>query len=505
MAQRLQQKRSSISGRRPDASYLEPGELAVNTNAGDPGLYFEGNDGSIIKAGPTAVSLTQPSSAVGYGHGENWYETGNKELNLWSSSKNEWEKVLAPTYGGAEQLIYVGTEFPEATDDLSNDGRTRPFSSFNRACMEVARRSILQGRSDEPKQGKYTIVLLPGTNIARNEPGVGMADFTEDLSAFVENQEISAAILRRFNPVEGGIVVPRGCSIVGMDPHKSNIHPTFYPRWSREEFVNLDPLESMVPRSAIFHVSGDSMINRVTFRDKVGSLQVTGIGGDFGEVAVLETLQPHGIRTLILDESGSAVVDGDFVYLRYPDLVPRLNQGIRSAEEGFYWAQPLTDKTLVLRRVLDLSALLRRDLPSSPSPGSTPNDFLSLTVSLKTHHRLSAVKFASRSILQEYYTKIQYAFAELNFGGAIDDSEVTSREYNLGIALPANPDLTVDDVSHRVPTVREASLLSNYGMCGLTADGSLVEGLKQINCFDFRYKRFQNDPDVYEVFYDGSW
>ena len=239
MAQRLQQKRSSIAGRRPDASYLEPGELAVNTNAGDPGLYFEGNDGSIVKAGPTAVSVSEPASVVGYGNGENWFETGNKELNVWSASKNEWEKVLSPSYGGAEQLIYVGTEFPEATDDLSNDGRSRPFASFNRACREVARRSILQGRSDEPKQGKFTIVLLPGTNIARNEPGIGMETFNDEVGSFVENQEMTVDLLRKFNPTEGGIVLPRGCSIVGMDPHKCEVHPTFYPRWSREEYENL--------------------------------------------------------------------------------------------------------------------------------------------------------------------------------------------------------------------------------------------------------------------------
>ena len=502
MAQRLQQKRSSIAGRRPDASYLEPGELAVNTNASDPGLFFEGNDGSIVKAGPTAVSVTEPSSAVGYGHGENWYETGNKELNVWSASEGEWETVLAPTYGGSEQLIYVGTEFPEATDDLSNDGRSRPFASFNRACMEVARRSILQGRSDEPKQGKFTIILLPGTNIARNEPGIGMENFNDEVGSFFENQQMSVDLLRKFNPVNGGIVLPRGCSVVGMDPHKSKIHPTFYPRWSREEF---ESGATMVPRSSIFHATGDSLINRLSFGDKIKNISITNIEGEFGEVATLHTLEPHGVRSLILDESGTNVLDGDFVYLNYPPLVPRTNQGIRSVDETYYWAEPITDKTLRIRRVLDLSAILRRELPSTYSPGSVPNDFFSLTVSLKTHHRLSTIQFASEPVLQEYYTKIQYAFSELNFGGAIDDSEINDSEINVGIALPSVADTSVDDVTHRVPTIREVSILSNYGMCGLTADGSAVGGMKQISCYDLRYKGFQNDPDVYEVFYDGVW
>ena len=72
MAQRLQHKRSSVAGRRPDNRYLEPGELALNTNASDPGVYFELNDGTIAKAGPTSIGLTPPESEVGYGTGETW-------------------------------------------------------------------------------------------------------------------------------------------------------------------------------------------------------------------------------------------------------------------------------------------------------------------------------------------------------------------------------------------------------------------------------------------------
>ena len=67
MAQRIQNKRSSIAGKRPDGSYLEPGELALNTNASDPGVYFEVNDGSVVKAGPTYIGDSQPLSNIAYG------------------------------------------------------------------------------------------------------------------------------------------------------------------------------------------------------------------------------------------------------------------------------------------------------------------------------------------------------------------------------------------------------------------------------------------------------
>jgi hypothetical protein len=88
MAQRIQNKRSSLQGKRPDGSYLEPGEIALNTNASDPGLFFESNDGSIIKVGPTAIGDTAPVSEVGYGKGEMWLDTSGASniLKVWDGT-----------------------------------------------------------------------------------------------------------------------------------------------------------------------------------------------------------------------------------------------------------------------------------------------------------------------------------------------------------------------------------------------------------------------------------
>ena len=145
MAQRIQNKRSSLQGKRPDGSYLEPGEIALNTNAVDPGLFFEANDGSIIKAGPTSVGLNAPNSEVGYGRGEMWYDQGNAVTKLWDEDQQRW--VVASPPGGAPQFtVFVNSQSAEASDDLSNDGNSRPFATLNRACIEVARRSILRRR-----------------------------------------------------------------------------------------------------------------------------------------------------------------------------------------------------------------------------------------------------------------------------------------------------------------------------------------------------------------------
>jgi hypothetical protein len=503
MAQRLQQKRSSIKGKRPDQSYLEPGELAVNTNAGDPGLFFEGNDGSVVKVGPTAMSETAPGTDIGYGHGENWFDQGNKVLNLYDSNLDSWVTAISPLYGGAETLLFVGTEFPEATDSLSNDGSARPFASLNRACMEVARRSILQGRSDDAKDSKFTIVLLPGENIVRNEPGIAIESFQQNFPALTEDQDLTLDQLRQFNPVEGGVVLPRGTSIVGLDANKSNVRPSYYPSWTRLAYETEDV--TVDPRTAFFHASGNSYINTVTFRDKIGTMSIETISGDASEPALLKTLDPHGLAHLELNEDGTQVTYGDLVNVQYPDLVSRTNAGKDTIPEGLYWADPVDEKTLRLRSQVGLNVVLRSEVPSSPSPGTVPQEFLTLAYDLKSHHRLSAVKFASSRILENYYTKIQFAFSQIDFGGAIDDSEVTSSEINIAVELLSKATPAVDDTTDRSGFVKDCSLNSNYGLCGLTCDGLLVEGLKSFESNDFNYRSFQNDPEVYEVFYNKHW
>ena len=157
MAQRIQLKRSSIPGKRPDASYLQAGELALNTNGSDPGVFFETNTGSIAKVGPTAVSVDAPVTEVGYGPGEGWLDSGNNTFKVYSSAATKWISAQSPTFSGSTKLIFVGTAFPEATDDLSNDGSARPFATLNRAVVEVARRSILQNRIDDVFNDKFVI------------------------------------------------------------------------------------------------------------------------------------------------------------------------------------------------------------------------------------------------------------------------------------------------------------------------------------------------------------
>ena len=73
-------KRSSILGKRPTGANLEAGEIGLNTNSNDPGLFFEVNDGSVVKAGPTAYLTEPPTSTPALG--ELWVDRDTKTLNI---------------------------------------------------------------------------------------------------------------------------------------------------------------------------------------------------------------------------------------------------------------------------------------------------------------------------------------------------------------------------------------------------------------------------------------
>ncbi len=499
MAQRIQLKRSSILGKRPTGQYLEPGELALNTNQADPGLFFETNSGDIAKVGPTHIGVQPPASDVGYGNGETWLDSGNGTFNVWVPALNKWTPIQSPFFGGATTAIFVGSEFPEASDDLSNDGIARPFATLNRAMLEVARRSILAGRADDLYNGRFTILLLPGRNIVYNEPGVTLGEFEEQITGFVEDQPITQSILRLFNGPDGGLLVPRGTSIVALDLRKTVLQPTYYPFWSRTLF-EVDP-SLIEARSSILKWTGNSYFTSFTFKDKVDEVSVTQISGSGDDTAILRSIRPHGFRTLVTSTSSSnEIISADRVTLTYPVGVSQLYQGKTVTAAGEYYADPINTYEFRLRRVTDASVLVRSELPEFGSPGANPPEFAIITYTNTSHHRLTALEFATQPELNVYYSKAQRAFSLLTFSGTVNNAEVAQGETTIVANTPAVPDFEVDTVDNSSPYIFNCSLRSDWGMSAANVDGSKVLGFKSALFCNFTVVSLQNDSEVYEIY-----
>ena len=160
-------------------------------------------------------------------------------------------------------ILYVSPNDLDATDDIENQGNSmgRPFKTIQRALIEAARFSYQRGL-DNDRFGKTTIMLYPGDHIIDNRPGlipITASSFdqrngvvTGDFPPFStsSNFDLSSASndLYKLNSVHGGVIVPRGTSIVGMDLRKTKIRPLYVP----------NPENSNIERSAIFRVTGGS-------------------------------------------------------------------------------------------------------------------------------------------------------------------------------------------------------------------------------------------------------
>ncbi len=94
----IQILRSGVEKKRPNPETLFPGQLAVNIDPAEPGLYFADTDGSLRKVGPCHVGPEPPNSGVPQSYhggncvGEMWYDTTEGALNIWDGFS--WFAIL---------------------------------------------------------------------------------------------------------------------------------------------------------------------------------------------------------------------------------------------------------------------------------------------------------------------------------------------------------------------------------------------------------------------------
>lgn len=154
------------------------------------------------------------------------------------------------------KILHVNPENLDASDSITNDGSTpfTPFKTLNRAALEAARYSYQIGLEND-RFNFCTIVLYSGEHFVDNRPGLAIQDngtaylrngSTTTLSQFdlttVLDITDPANKLFLLNSAYGGLIIPRGTSIVASDLRKTTIRPLYVP----------DPRNENIERSAIF-------------------------------------------------------------------------------------------------------------------------------------------------------------------------------------------------------------------------------------------------------------
>ena len=228
----------------------------------DTGVFSSG-DGQIDFVSNGAVKLSVNSSGLVLPTGS----TGSS-INITNSLRN----------------IYVSANDTLATDSLTNNGRSmnRPFKTIERAILEAAVQSWQNGPGDEA--GEYgadlfeffTIIVFPGEYTIDNRPG----DAT-NANVLVKTSYTDATLMEniyKMNAVSGGVIVPRGTSIVGLDLRKTIFRPKYVP----------SPVDNSAGNTALFRVTGGCYFWQFTVKDtnlgnntyKSATATYTGSGAD---------------------------------------------------------------------------------------------------------------------------------------------------------------------------------------------------------------------------------
>jgi len=501
-------KRSSVLGKRPTSANLEAGEIGLNTNSNDPGIFFEVSDGSVVKAGPTSYLSAAPTPTPSLG--ELWVDTDTKALNI-GTNQNLWQKVAAPFLGGTNGFtVFVAPEYENATDSLTNDGQTVPFITINRAIIEVTKR-IIQDTISGLSLGnnKYLILLAPGRHCVVNSPGKSVDTFSVNYNNPV--QQVTQEGLSQFNTINGGLILPRGVSIIGLDLKKCEIYPTYVPKYTHPAFPNpyqqtpTSPVYANQPSSSIFSWSGNTYLSNFTGLDKIESRNVVDVSPQDGtNYALFTSAQPHGLGF------------DDFVQVSFVDSSVQVSGQF---QEGQYYTYPVTSYQFLL------STSPWNSQAASPVPAFTVTSQLATKLEVKniypyfvptngvyethnySHHRLSLIKNASFSQLNEFYVKVQKAYSNF-FGNTVFSNLVSAPEVEI-VAPTTNEypkNITTNSTDNTSPYQNMVNHRSDYGMANgdYNYEGTEISGFKSVIVNSSTAVVLQKDPVAYEVYSSSS-
>jgi hypothetical protein len=416
-------------------------------------------------------------------------------------------------------ILYVDPNSLDSTDSIENQGNslTRPFKTIQRALLEASRFSYQRGLNND-RFDKTTIVLYPGEHVVDNRPGwipdvaspagfrLRSGESSGNLSPFNLSSNFDLTTtdndLYKMNSIHGGVIIPRGTSIVGMDLRKTKIRPRYVP----------NPENDQIERSCVFRVTGacylwqftilDANPNTICFKDYTTNTFVPNFshhklaGFEYADganhVSIQDDFYPSGLNYAVTDLQ---------MYYQKISVVYGQSSG-RPIEPDYPSStidiQPIIDEyRIVGSRGIEVGIT---SIKSGNGVTATP---------------IITVDFATETDQFNVDTPIQInGVGASGYDGQYVVSEVLSStqiRYQVQNS-PLNPlpniagatvNISVDTVTSASPYIFNITLRSVWGMCGLLADGSKAEGFKSMIVAQFTGIGLQKDDNAF-VKYDST-
>ncbi len=424
---------------------------------------------------------------------------------------NKLENFIKNTEG---RILYVNPNDLDSTDAIENQGNslTKPFKTIQRALLEAARFSWVKGNDNDIIE-KTTILLYPGEHVIDNRPGYGIIndagtakavspsgaktlaqnELTLDSSTNFDLTQ-DANDLYKFNSIHGGVVVPRGTSLVGLDLRKTKVRPKYVP----------NPTDDTIGTSCIFRITGGCYFWQFTTFDGNENGVVFTDNKDFGDankakptfshhkLSIFEYADgitvPSGFTLTDLEQYYSKlsnafnIPSGRNIDQKYPE-VPGGFAPVRPEYEivGAFGTDPVAINTII------------------SGNGATPG--VVVTVTTTTPHGLNAgtpIKIKGVGV------------ADYNISTVVTDVDENNDKvftYALPFVranLPASPSsagatvtIETDTVSGASPYIFNCSLRSVWGMNGMHADGAKATGFRSVVAAQFTGVSLQKDDRAF--------
>jgi hypothetical protein len=427
---------------------------------------------------------------------------------------NRLENFLKSARG---KILRVNPENLDSTDAITNDGSSpfTPFKTINRALMEASRYSYQIGFGND-RFNFCTILLYSGEHLVDNRPGAVIEDDGTTLlrngSNIIINQfDINTVLditdpnnkLYLLNSVNGGLIVPRGTSIIAQDLRKTIVRPLYVP----------DSKNNEIERSAIFRITGASFFYGFSVLDAnptgfcYRNYNTSKVTPNYSHHKLTAFEYVDGVNKVKINDSfidvNTTRTDLDQYYekisLVYGVTSGRLIDNVNYVGGVSVDIQPVIDEYRIVGPrgdTVGISSIISGD-------GITPTKVITVTlnepvdgISVDTSVQISDVNVNGYD--GQFVVSAIPSFNQIEY--------VTSNIPTIARPLIFNANLNIisDTISSASPYIFNVSLRSVYGMCGLHADGNKVIGFKSVVVAQFTAVSLQKDNDAFVIYNETS-
>ena len=415
------------------------------------------------------------------------------------------------------RILYVNSNDLDATDSITNQGNslTKPFKTIQRALLESARFSFVAGNNND-RNDRTTILVYPGEHVIDNRPGYGIKKIgtalaqsvapdgsvtipaSDELTLTLEsNFDLTQEnnILYKFNSVNGGVILPRGTSIVGLDLRKTKIRPKYVP----------NPTDSDVPSSSIFRITGNCYFWNFSFFDASESELVytnnriftSGTGNQSTPTFSHHKLTCFEYADGVNVPTGYDITDLDMYYAKIGNAFNEGSGRQIPAAQKFPLAPQAFSKE---RPEWEIVGAFGSDpiIISSLFSGDSATPSPIVTVNTLTDHELTAgtpIKIRGANV-KDYNitTTVQTVIGPKSFTYLLP---FVRSDLNANPSGSASVTIETDTVKGSSPYIFNISLRSVYGMNGMHADGSKAAGFRSMVVAQFTAVSLQKDDRAF--------